>query len=522
MRTLDAVSLLDVACGTGEHMASGQDQAWLDAPARAMAAAAFDQTARRGAQHADFRLSRRDQLEVRVRDMRLQGSDQSSELGFGVRVIVDRGMGVRGRHRAECRSRRPGHRAGDRRGLFAKPTFGNRVELAAEPRTTTPHGLCLSGRPAGVPSADGSPAAGVEPAAAQDGRRRPRRCAASWYAKEHKFYADPAGTDHHPAADPAAPGGDATVGGPVGGFETMRTLAPPVGRGWEYLTGTGWDWDGELAEFPELLAEKAEGALGRARALRPRHRPDEPVADASTSPSGTPPSSTGPSATRPPTPARRSPPPTSSARLRYGSPVMNVTGDRTAEHGLATIGYDDEGVAAQSWDLIRDGDARRLPARPARSAALMGCERSNGCAYADSPRTSPSSGWPTCRCSPPRAADDRRADRRRRATASTSSATSRWSIDMQRYNFQFTGQRFYRIRDGRLAGQLRDVAYQATTTDFWGAMEAVGGPPTYLLGGAFNCGKGQPGQLAAGQPRLPVGAVPRRPVLNTAKETTRA
>ena len=77
---------------------------------------------------------------------------------------------------------------------------------------------------------------------------------------------------------------------------------------------------------------------------------------------------------------------------------------------------------------------------------------------------------------------------------------------MQRYNFQFTGQRFYRISHGRLAGQLRDVAYQATTTDFWNSMEAVGGPQTYVLGGAFNCGKGQPGQVAPGQPRLPVGA----------------
>ena len=67
---------------------------------------------------------------------------------------------------------------------------------------------------------------------------------------------------------------------------------------------------------------------------------------------------------------------------------------------------------------------------------------------------------------------------------------------MQRYNFQFTGQRFFRIENGRLAGQLRDVAYQATTTDFWGSMEAVGGPQTYVLGGAFNCGKAQPGQVA--------------------------
>jgi TldD protein len=89
---------------------------------------------------------------------------------------------------------------------------------------------------------------------------------------------------------------------------------------------------------------------------------------------------------------------------------------------------------------------------------------------------------------------------------------------MQRYNFQFTGQRFYRIRDGRLAGQLRDVAYQATTTDFWNSMEAVGGPQsTWRLGGAFNCGKGAARPGGRGQPRLPVGAVPRcAMMLNTA------
>ena len=81
---------------------------------------------------------------------------------------------------------------------------------------------------------------------------------------------------------------------------------------------------------------------------------------------------------------------------------------------------------------------------------------------------------------------------------------------MQRYNFQFTGQRFYRIENGKLAGQLRDVAYQATTTDFWGSMEAVGGPETYVLGGAFNCGKGQPGQVAAVSHGCPSGPVPRR------------
>ncbi len=93
-----------------------------------------------------------------------------------------------------------------------------------------------------------------------------------------------------------------------------------------------------------------------------------------------------------------------------------------------------------------------------------------------------------------------------------------WSIDMQRYNFQFTGQRFYAIRNGKLAGQLKDVAYQATTTDFWGSMEAVGGPQTYVLGGAFNCGKAQPGQIAAVSHGCPSALFRSVNVLNTQQE----
>ena len=85
-----------------------------------------------------------------------------------------------------------------------------------------------------------------------------------------------------------------------------------------------------------------------------------------------------------------------------------------------------------------------------------------------------------------------------------------WSIDMQRYNFQFTGQRFFRIENGRLAGQLRDVAYQATTTDFWGSMEAVGGPQTYVLGRRLQLRQGPAGPGRGGLARLPVRPVPGR------------
>jgi TldD protein len=96
-----------------------------------------------------------------------------------------------------------------------------------------------------------------------------------------------------------------------------------------------------------------------------------------------------------------------------------------------------------------------------------------------------------------------------------------WSIDMQRYNFQFTGQRAYLIVDGKLAGQVRDFAYQATTTDFWGSMEAVGGPQTYVLGGAFNCGKGQPGQAAPVSHGAPSALFRGVRILNTVQEAGR-
>jgi TldD protein len=96
-----------------------------------------------------------------------------------------------------------------------------------------------------------------------------------------------------------------------------------------------------------------------------------------------------------------------------------------------------------------------------------------------------------------------------------------WSIDMQRYNFQFTGQRFYRIRGGRLAGQVRDAAYQGTTTQFWGSMEVVGGQSTYVLGGAFNCGKAQPAQVAAVSHGCPSALFRDVRILNAVQEAGR-
>jgi TldD protein len=204
---------------------------------------------------------------------------------------------------------------------------------------------------------------------------------------------------------------------------------------------------------------------------------------------------------------------------------MHVTGDRTVEHGLSTVGYDDEGVQTQSWDIVREGvlvgyqlDRAMGAMKPELAALDSGQGRSNGCAYADSPGHIPIQRMANVSLQP--AADG----------PSTEELIGRvergiyvigdksWSIDMQRFNFQFTGQQFYKIENGELVGQLRDVAYQATTTDFWGSMEAVGGPDTWILHGAFNCGKAQPGQVAAVSHGAPTSLFRGVRILNTNEE----
>ena len=195
---------------------------------------------------------------------------------------------------------------------------------------------------------------------------------------------------------------------------------------------------------------------------------------------------------------------------------MHVTGDLVTTYGLSTVGWDDEGVAAQSWDLVRDGILVGYQLDRA-MAAEMGFGRSNGCAYADSAEHVPIQRMPNVSL---------QADPAGGSVEDLIAGVEHgiyivgdksWSIDMQRFNFQFTGQRFHRIRNGRLDGQVKDVVYQSRTPDFWGSLVALGGPDTYLLGGALNCGKGQPGQVAAVSHGCPVAVFEAINVLNSSQ-----
>jgi len=91
-----------------------------------------------------------------------------------------------------------------------------------------------------------------------------------------------------------------------------------------------------------------------------------------------------------------------------------------------------------------------------------------------------------------------------------------YSIDQQRYNFQFGGQTFWEIRNGKKVRQLRDVAYVARTPDFWNSMSMIGGRQTYQLGGALSDAKGQPSQLNSVSHGCPVALFRNVNVIRTA------
>lgn len=201
-------------------------------------------------------------------------------------------------------------------------------------------------------------------------------------------------------------------------------------------------------------------------------------------------------------------------KFQFGSHIVNIVADRTQPTGLATVGYDDEGVPAQRWHLIKDGifvdwqTTREL-------AALIGRNASNGTCHADSWGSVPFSRMPNVSLQPspdPVTLDDLLAGV---DNGILIYGNGSWSIDHQRYNFQFGGESFWEIKNGKKGDMLKDVAYQSRTPDFWGACDGLGGQATYDLGGALSDGKGEPTQSNAVSHGCPVARFRQINVLNT-------
>src|SRR5689334_12441472 len=307
-------------------------------------------------------------------------------------------------------------------------------------------------------------------------------------------------------------------------FQTRTNVVAPAGRGWEYvleqdLVGNAGKWAEEAVQ--KLSAKSVD--VGRYDlVLHPTHlwlTIHESIAH--------------------PTELDRalgyeanyagtsfvSPPEKMLGKYRYGPEFMNIQGDRSQEGGCGTIGYDDEGVKPEDFLIIKNGIVNDYQTTREQANWLKWWydqqgkpARSHGCSNADSWGTVQFQRMPNVSLLP---------GAKEQSFEDIIAATDKgiaivgdgsFSIDQQRYNAQFGGQVFYEIKGGKIVGNLKDVAYQMRTPDFWNSMDMIGGKKSYQLGGSFFDGKGQPPQINS----VSHGAVPARfrniNVINTGRK----
>jgi len=186
-------------------------------------------------------------------------------------------------------------------------------------------------------------------------------------------------------------------------------------------------------------------------------------------------------------------------KLQYAAPWVNFRADRTQPGGRSTLGYDDEGVPAQDWHVVKDGIlVDYLTDRE--TAHRLGRGSSNGCAYADSWSSVPMVRIPNLGLEPGIESGSHTATLAQMIADTEDGilidGTGSFSIDQQRRNFQFGGDAFWKVEKGKVVGMLKDVTYHAMTTDFWNSVDAIGPVAEREQHGTNICGKGEPMQVA--------------------------
>lgn len=189
-------------------------------------------------------------------------------------------------------------------------------------------------------------------------------------------------------------------------------------------------------------------------------------------------------------------------KFRYGSKEVTLMADTTVPTGLATTGYDDDGVRAQRWPIVQNGIF--VGYQTNREFAPFIGEKSRGCCRADGWGALPMIRITNLSLMPGQwNLADLIADTDDGVLMCTNKS---WSIDQMRYNFQFACEIGWEIKKGKLGTMLKNCTYQGITPLFWNACDAVCNSDTWRLWGVVNCGKGQPNQRA----EMSHGASPAR------------
>jgi TldD protein len=185
-----------------------------------------------------------------------------------------------------------------------------------------------------------------------------------------------------------------------------------------------------------------------------------------------------------------------SGDFKYGSDIVNLVADKTQPGSLGAVGYDDEGVKTKKWDLVRNGVLTNYQAIRDQ-VHMIDQNESHGCCYAQSWNDVQFQRMPNVSLEPGKEKYSINDMIKNVEKGIYIAGRGSYSIDQQRYNFQFGGTVFFEIKDGEIVGMLDDVAYQSNTQEFWNSCSKICDESDYRMFGSFFDGKGQPSQVSA-------------------------
>jgi TldD protein len=488
-----------------------------DAAALELATRALDAARRAGASYADVRIGRYRRQFVGTRERQVSGVSDSESYGLGVRTLVDGSWGFAATSTMTRDAAQKAAADAAAMSRAARIVRRHRVELAPVRPVSGTWITPVQRDPLEVPLED---KVALLLAANEAALKVPHvRFATSSLSllREMKTLLTSEGTNVTQTMIRVGPAFQATAIGDNGEFQSYAPELAPRGSGWEYVESL--DLPGNAGRWAALAAEKLTAksvdpgqydlvldptnlwltiheSIGHSTEL------DRAIGEEA--------NYAGTSFVAPPEKVL--------GQLKFGPAFMNIRADRTQEGSLSRVAWDDEGVPADDWLVVEKGvfrDYQTTREQVARIQKLTGVSRSHACSFAESWNRVQFQRMPNISLNPgdrDLTLDDIVAATDRGLLIKDSGS---WSIDHQRYNFQFSGQAFYEIRSGKIAGMLKDVAYQSNTPIFWNSMDMIGGPSSYWLGGAFNDGKGEPAQINS----VSHGCVPARfrnvTILNT-------
>ena len=488
-----ALAALTGACGGDRTLGRTAQGPIPDRTLDDVVSRALDAAKRGGASYADVRIVRRRTEHVRSREDHVISIGAAETYGIGVRVIVDGAWGFAATARVDGPSAQAAADNAVAIARAARPALKRPVVLAPTPVVKGAWRTPIQIDPFNVPLADKAQYLLDLWPLVKDVRLVKYANASFEALGEWKLFASSEGSIVEQTITRVWPALSVTAV-MEGQFESRAAEIPPIQGGWEYVTGSNLKAIARsLAEdavdklrSPSVTAGKKDLILAPSNLWLTIHEsvghPTEldRALGLEANFAGTSFATTD-----------------KLGKLKYGSDAVTIYADKTTPGGLATCAWDDDGVGTQRWDIIKDG--LFVGYQTTRDqAGWIGEKASRGTSYAEDHKTVAFQRMPNVSLAPDAKSSRTLAD----IIAATDdgvlvSGNGSWSIDHQRYNFQFSGQMFHAVKNGKIAGTLRDVAYQSNSLDFWRSCDMLGGPKSWEMYGTLWDGKGEPAQSNA-------------------------